>query len=171
MSDQTTITLQQVADTVAYVESLDFDAKLKSVDRIYEAQPAALGAVVQLKALGVDYATQEHALHVLLVLYECFTRNVSNLPRITEEMVQNALDNNVAMTEFFDEEHPQEASRLQPLSIEKYPERNVLAFVVGYLDEQGLTRPSRENELVIHTCKSIMDAFIEAKQTAGHVAR
>lgn len=166
MPDQTPLTLQQVADAVAYVEGLDFDVKLERFDRIFEAQPAVLGAVVQLKILGVDSATQDHAFHVLLVLCECFTRNVPNLPRISEEMVQKALDNNVAMVEFFDKERRPEAARLQRLGIEKHPEQNVLAFVAGYLDEQGLTRPSRENELVVHICKSIMDAFVEAKQMA-----
>jgi hypothetical protein len=171
MPDQTPLTLHQVTDTVAYVESLDFDAKLKRFDRIFEVQPAVLGAVVQLKALGVDSATQDHAFHVLLVLFECFTRNVPNLPRISEEMVQKALDNNVAMVEFFNEERRPEAERLQRLGIENYPDQNVLAFVAGYLDEQGLTRQSRENVLVVHVCKSIMDAFFEARQIAGQVAR
>ncbi len=103
-------------------------------------------------------------MHVLMVLYECFARNVTNFPRITKEMVQKAFDNNASMLALFDGETPQEAARLQRLSIEKYHERNVIAFVTGYLHEQGLSRFSRENELVAHTCKSITDAFVEAKQ-------
>ena len=42
MPDQTPLTLQQVTDTVAYVEGLDFDVKLKRFDRIFEVQPAVL---------------------------------------------------------------------------------------------------------------------------------
>ena len=166
MPNQNPISLQQVASTITYIESLDADAKLRSFDRIFEAQPAVLGAVVQLKSLGVEYTRQEHAFHVLFVLFECFARHVPNLPRITEEAVQKALDNNVSMLELFDKETPQEATRLQSLSIENYPEQNVLAFVTGYLHEQGLSRFSPENEHVVQICKSIMDAFVEAKQTA-----
>ena len=131
MSDNKPISLQQVAEVVAYVESLDFEAKLKRVDRIFADQPAVLGAVVQLHSLGVDYPVQEHAMHVLLILYECFTRYVSDLPRISKEMVQAAFDNNVAELRFYDGETTEEAARLQRLAALEYPERNVLAFVVG----------------------------------------
>jgi hypothetical protein len=163
MSQNKPISVEQVARAIAYVDSLDLQAKVKRVDRIFQDQPAVLGAVVQLHSLGVDYPTQEHAIHVLLVLYECFTRHVSGLPRISEEMVQAALDSNVAMLRFYDEEPPEEAARLQRLAALKHPEPNVLAFVVGYLSEQ-FPNYSRENELVINVSKAVMDAFVEAKQ-------
>jgi len=166
MVNQTPITLQQITNTISYVESLSFDEKIRIFDLIFEAQSAVLGAVVQLKSLGVDSQTLDHAFHILLVLYECFSQQVPNLPRISEEAVQRAMDNNVSMLELFDKETPQEVTRLQRLSIENYPEQNVLAFVTSYLDEQGLSRFSRENELVVQICKSVMDAFVEAKQTA-----
>ena len=167
MPNQTPITLQQVTSTITYIESLDTDAKLTSFDRIFEAQPAVLGAVVQLKSLGVESPTQEHAFHVLLILFECFARHVPNLPRISEEAVQKALDNNVSMHEFLDKESPEEAARLQRLSIEKHPEPNILAYVTGHLNENGLSKFCRGNELVVHTCKSIMDAFVQAKQQSA----
>jgi hypothetical protein len=166
MSDNKPISLQQVAEVIAYVESLDFEAKLKRVDRIFADQPAVLGAVVQLHSLGVDYPVQEHAMHVLLILYECFTRYVSDLPRISKEMVQAAFDNNVAELRFYDGETTEEAARLQRLAALEYPERNVLAFVVGYLDEQLPTTDSREKELVINACKAVMNVFVSAKQLA-----
>ena len=71
------------------------------------------------------------------------------------------------MLELLDKESPEKAARLQRLSIEKYPEHNVLAFVIGYLNEKGLSRFSPENELVVQTCKSIMDAFVQAKQQSA----
>ena len=163
MSQNKPISVEQVAAVIAYLDSLDLEAKVKRVDRIFQDQPAVLGAVVQLHSLGVDYPTQEHAIYVLLVLYECFTRHVSGLPRISEEMVQTAFDNNVAMLRFYDEELPEEAARLQRLAALKHPEPNVLAFVVGYLSEQ-FPKYSRENELVINASKAVMDAFVEAKR-------
>ncbi len=165
MSKNKPISLEQVADVIAYVESLNCEAKVKRADRIFADQPAVLGAVVQLHSLGVDFPTQEHALHVLLVLYECFTRHVSDLPRITEEMVQASFDNNVAMLRFYHQETPEEAARLQRLAILEHPEQNVLAFVVGYLSEH-LPNYSRQNELVINACTAVTDAFVKAKQLA-----
>jgi hypothetical protein len=124
---------------------------------------------VQLHSLDVDYPTQEHAFHVLFVLYECFTRHVPNFPRITEEMVQSAFDENVAMLQFYDGESPQEAARLQRLASRRHPERNVMVFVVSYLAEH-LPKYSHKNELVINACTAVMAAFVRAKQLAGSAA-
>lgn len=169
MSQYKPLSVGQVAEAIAYVESLDLEAKVKRADKIFADQPAALGAIVQLHSLDVDYPTQEHAFHVLFVLYECFTRHVPNFPRITEEMVQSAFDENVAMLRFYDGELPQEAARLQRVTSLRHPERNVLAFVVGYLAER-LPKYSRKNELVINACTAVMAAFVRAKQLAGNEA-
>ena len=165
MSNQNPITAQQIATAVANVERLDHDAKLRIVDRIFTDQPAVLGAVVQLHSLGVSYVTQEHALHVLLVLFECFNRVLPGLPRIAEESVQNALDNNAAMLRLLNEESDKSAEQLLRLSIKKYPEPGVLAFVGGYLNDNGFSTFSPENELVSRTCKSVMDVFVEARRS------
>lgn len=165
MSKSKPLSLEQVASAIGYVTRLDRDGRVKLADKIFEDQPAVLGAVVQLHSLGVDFPTQEHALHVLLVLYECFTRHVPGLPKITEATVQAAFDNNSAMLRFYDEETPDEAARLQRIAALRHPEPNVLAYVFGYLAEQFPSN-SRENELVINACMAVMAAFVSAKQTA-----
>ena len=151
MSKSKPLSLEQVASAIGYVTRLDHEDKVRLADRIFESQPAVLGAVVQLHSLGVDFPAQEHALHVLFVLYECFTRYVPGLPKITEATVQSAFDNNVAMLKFYDEETPDEAARLQRIAALRHAEPNVLAFVSGYLAEQ-FPIYSRENELVINAC-------------------
>jgi hypothetical protein len=166
MSQDKPLSVNQVAEAIAYVDSLDFEAKVKRADKIFADQPAVLGAVVQLHSLDVDYPTQEHALHVLLVLYECFTRHVPDLPRISEEMVQSAFDDNVAMLRFYDGETPEETARLQRLASLRHPEQNVLAFVVSYLAEH-FPKYSSENELVVNACTAVMAAFVKAKHLAS----
>jgi hypothetical protein len=163
MSQDKPLTVDQVAEAIAYVESLDLEAKVKRLDRIFADQPAVLAAIVQLHSLDVDYPTQEHAFHVLLVLYECFTRHVPDLPNITEEMVQSAFDDNVTMLRFYDGETQQESARLQRIASVRHPEQNVLAFVVGYLADH-LPKYSHQNELVINACTVVMAAFVRAKQ-------
>jgi hypothetical protein len=165
MPENSPISVKQVAETIAIVDALDFEARSKRVEDIFERQPTVLGTVIQLHSVGVDYSTQEHALYVLLVLYECFARHVKGLPKISQEMVQVALDRDVARHKFYDDETPEEAARLQQLEAREYPERNVLAFVVGYLSEH-LPNHSRENELAIHACTAVMDAFVKAKERA-----
>jgi hypothetical protein len=95
---------------------------------------------------------------------------VPKLPKITPDMVQAAFDKNAAMLRFYDGETPEEEARLQQQVALKHPERNVLAFVVGYLADKFPTY-SRENELVINACKAVMDAFVKAKQMAEGLPR
>ena len=59
MSQDKPLSVNQVAEAIAYVNSLDFEAKVKRADKIFADQPAVLGAVVQLHSLDVDYPTQE----------------------------------------------------------------------------------------------------------------
>ena len=160
MSNPVPLTMHEVADAVAYVNHLDFNERIELCEKIGKLQPATMGAVVQLTSLGVDYATQEHALYVLMVLYRCFTRNRPSFPRITQQVVQKALDDNAAMLALFGKESPAEASRLMHLGVENYPERDVLVFVTGYLNDQGLTEFSRERELVLRVCIIITNAFV-----------
>ena len=165
MSQRSPLSPEQMASAIGYVIRLDRESKVRLADKIFEDQPAVLGAVVQLHSLGVDFSTQEHAYHVLFVLYECFTRHVPGLPKITEATVQAAFDTNSAMLKFYDEETPDEATRLQRIAALRHPEPSVLAFVYGYLAEQ-FPIYSRENELVINACTAVMAAFVEVKGPA-----
>lgn len=164
MSDVGVITVDQMAAAVSLVESYGVDGKVERLECIGKLQPSVMGAVVQLTRMGVDYALVDHAFHVVLVLYECFVRDVPSLPQISVEMFEEAMRNNAALLELLDKETPQGARHLQLVSVRSYPEQNVLAFVTGYLNEHGLTKFSRDNELVVRVCKAITDTFVEAKR-------
>jgi hypothetical protein len=164
MGHSSVITNEQVSATLLDVTSLGFDAKVKRLESIGQQQPAVTGAVVQLARLGVDNAIVDHAFHVLLVVHECFVRDVPNLQEISVSMVEDAMRSNIAMLEQLDRETPDEASRLQRAAAMSYPEQNVLAFVTGYLHEQGILEFSREHELVVSVCKAIIDSYVEAKR-------
>ncbi len=166
MDNPGAITLEQVAEAISHVENLDFYTKVNTLESIGKAQPAVTGAVVQMTRMGVDNPTAEHAFHVLLVLHECFVRDVPDLGEISLDMFEDAMRNNEALLELLDKETHREAKRLQRMSITTYPELNVQAFVTGYLQEQGLAEFSQANELVVRVCKAIMDSFVEAKRLA-----
>jgi hypothetical protein len=54
MSQDKPLSVDRVADAVAYVESLDLEAKVKRANKIFADQSAVLGAIVQLYSLDVD---------------------------------------------------------------------------------------------------------------------
>ncbi len=87
--------------------------KIRRMDDVFATQPALLGAAVQLPSLGVDMQLAEYAFHVLLVLFECFSTYVPDLPKIGAETVQKAFDDLASMLRFYDGESPEEADRLQ----------------------------------------------------------
>lgn len=159
------ITPEQVADAVMKVTNYSFEEKTGRFDDIYAAQPALLGAAVQLPSLGVDLRLAEHALHVLLVLFECFSECVPMLPKIAPEAVQKAFDDIASMLRFYDGESEVEARRLQEVWVRSHREQAIVAFVVGYLHSE-LRVPTRHEELVRNCCLAITNAYLAAYEAA-----
>lgn len=118
-----------------------------------------LGAAVQLPSLGVDMKTADHAFHVLLVLFECFSMHVPNLPKIAPETVQKAFDDIASMLQFYDSETVAEANRLQAIWTKQHKEHAVIAFVVSYLNSQ-MKEPTRDQELVRNCCLAMANAYL-----------
>jgi hypothetical protein len=153
------ITPEQMASAIAKVERCSVAEKIRRIDDVFADQPAVLGAAVQLPSLGVDVSIADHAFHVLLVLYECFTANVPELPKVKPETVQRAFDDIAAMLRFYDGETDAEAGRLHAIWMKNQKEHAVLAFVVDYLNSQ-LPSLSRESELVRNCCLAMTNAYL-----------
>ena len=161
----TPIPTSVVARAAARVLSLDLAGKEKVADVIFERQPVALAYVLALSRLGVPLETIDHVLHVLMVSFECFTDSgTRRLPKITDEMIDLASRNNEAMLKLLDAESGEERERIQRLTMTTYPEVNVLAYVVGYLDRNVLTDLSQSNEYAVRAAKTIPDTFVEARR-------
>ena len=165
MLSNTSFSSAQLADSIVRIEALDFDAKVKHIDEIFKNQPAALGMILMLHQHDVDYVSMEYGLHVLQVLYDCFSRNVPNLPRMTEEMVETEFMNVVDMLQRWEEANPEESERQLLNSAYGHPECFVQAFVVSYLTEH-MDYPCPEAEKVFHVSLAVMNAFVEAKKQA-----
>lgn len=152
---------EQMAIAIAKVDKYSVAEKIQRFDDVFAAQPALLGAAVQLPSLGVDVRLADHAFHVLLVLFECFSMYVPGLPRIGAETVQKAFDDISSMLRFYDGEPPEEARRLQMIWASEHKEHAVLAFVVGYLNSK-LPEITREQELVRNCCLAMTNAYLAA---------
>jgi hypothetical protein len=150
---------EQVANAIAKVEKYSVAEKIRRFDDVFADQPAVLGAAVQLPSLGVDVRIADHAFHVLLVLFECFTAHVPELPKIEPETVQKAFDDIASMLKFYDGETDTEAARLHGIWMKNQKEHAVIAFVADYLNSQ-LPGLSRESELVRNCCLAITNAYL-----------
>ncbi|HRX79778.1 MAG TPA: hypothetical protein P5307_11995, partial [Pirellulaceae bacterium] len=153
------ITPEQMATAIATVEKYSVAEKIRRIDDVFADQPAVLGAAVQLPSLGGDGSVADHAFHVLLVLFECFTEQVPKLPKIEPTTVQKAFDDIASMLRFYDGETDAEAARLHGMWVKNHKEHAVIAFVVDYLSSQ-LPGLSRESELVRNCCLAMTNAYL-----------
>jgi hypothetical protein len=150
-----------MANAIAKVEKYSVAEKVRRFDDLFAIQPALLGAAVQLPSLGIDMQLADHAFHVLLVLFECFSTYAPELRSITTETVQEAFDDIALMLRFYDGESPEEAHRLQMVCAKEHQEHAVLAFVVNYLNTK-LRDATREQELVRNCCLAMTNAYLAA---------
>jgi hypothetical protein len=56
------------------------------------------------------------------------------------------------------------------MMVEGYPEQNLFAYITGYLDEMGPTRPSPEHVHAFFAVIVIMEAFLQAASLAQGLA-
>ena len=159
------VTKFQLDEAIEGFESLDLKRKLKRLDEISEDQPVASNVILLLHRYDVDILSMDYGVHVLLVLHECFTRAVPNLPTITDEMMENAL---VGISGIFGHKSitgSEEAKVLLPTVPNNHPEPMVMAYVIGYFAE-FFASSSLEAEKVLYASLAVLHAFIEAKKQA-----
>lgn len=156
-----TISIEAVANAVKKSRSYNIEERIRRFDDIAAKQGAVLGAAIQLGSLGVPMRLVDHALVVLLVLFECFESEVPDLPSIKPEVVQDAFDRNAELTRFLDSKPEDEANRLQQVYVKNLKEHTLLAFLASYLQD-NIVAITRETEMVRRCCWVMMDAYVVA---------
>jgi hypothetical protein len=156
-----TISIEAVADAVKKSQSYSFQEAIRRFEDVAKMQPAVMGAAVQLNSHGVPLTLVEHALKVLLVLFECFESEAPDLPSIMPEVVQDAFDRNTALLLAYCAESGSEAKTSQASYIMNLKQHPLVAFVTNYLQE-NIRGISRETEMVRQCCWVMMDAYVVA---------
>jgi hypothetical protein len=136
------------------------------IDEIYKRQPVALTHLIVLSKQGVTYPLLDHAFHLLMVVYASFKAAQVEVRTITEDMIEQAWDNNFAMTKFFEKEESEaERERLHRLSLAGYPEPYLMTYFVMYLKEEVMKgKPSIEGEWIGRASISLLDCFVRASR-------
>lgn len=163
---RTTVGQASIDDVVASVRRIRAMSQAERMllcDEINDRQPALLGQVLVLSRLGVPMVKIDRVLHILLVLYDLFSRNSPvGLSPVTEETLVQVNTNQLALLQLMDTEERSEARRLCRLSVESHPEINVLAFIMGDLGDAGINDMSkREDEYCVRAARILLDAIVK----------
>ena len=153
-------------DSIGYIFSLSIKQKELIADDIFQKQPQLLFEVLGLNYHKIPMDRIEHVLNLLLVFYDYFSdRGKIVLPEVTEKMIDDAHDNIIAMLKFMDKEGGPEASApLMKKATFAYPEIEALAFLTGYMNDNGFTVKTIENEHCLRASRVILDCFMKVKK-------
>lgn len=157
--------ITRFADSIGYIFSLDSKQKEIIADDIFQKQPQLLFEVVGLNHLGVPMDKIEHVFNLLFVFYDYFhDRGNIELPKVTDDMINDVWNNMIAMLKLMDKEGPETGWPLMQKGIEAYPEIEALAFLTKYTNDNGFTENKIENERCLRAGKVILDCFMRVKK-------
>jgi hypothetical protein len=161
-----------MVDSVARrLECLGEAGSTQMLEELSISQPTPTGFVVALSRLGLPMSELDHVVHLLLVIAECFRRKVGKpLPKISDEMLEAAARKVNAMGKLLQDGDDQ-AERMTGLVVESHKERNLFAYVLGYLDEHGLTRPSKIHEHAVFAAAVAIEVFMQAARLDEDAAK
>lgn len=157
--------IDDVVASVRRIRAMSQAERMSICDEIYSRQPALLAHVLVLPRLGVPMVKLDRVLHILLILYDLFSRtSPAALPPVSEETLERVNANQLALLKLMGTEERSEAGRLCRLSLESHPEINALAFIIGDLDDAGITDMSkREDEYCVRAARNLLDAIVQAR--------
>lgn len=161
--------IDEVAASARRVQAMSPADKEALCDEIFRRQPNLLGHVLVLSRLHVPMVKVDRVLHVLLVLYDLFTRTTpGRLTQVTIDELEEIDDNQWALLRLMESESAAEASRLCQLAAKSHPEVNALAFAIGDMIESGISdMTKKEDEFCVRAMHNLVCAFARARRDGG----
>lgn len=166
------LSLDQVAASMRRIQDMPQAEKETLCEDIFNRQSNLLAHVLVLHKLDVPIDKVDQVLHVLLVLYDLFTRATpGELPLVSEDMLDEVNQNQWALLKLMNSETPTEASRLCQLAAKSHPEVNAFAYANGTLHEAGISDTwKKEDVYCVSVVRNLVDALsrtrrIEEKET------
>lgn len=156
-----TISFETVAAAVKKSQSYSLPEIALRFDDVAKKQPVEISAALQLIAYGVPPSLADHALKVLLVLFECFESVAPDLPIIGLDAVQAAFsrtDSVLLKSATKSKEEKQKSQQSYLMNLKEYA---LVAFVTSYLQD-NIRGISLETELVRQSCWVMLDSYVVA---------
>jgi len=120
------------------VNAMNPAQKVQLADEIFLQQPNLLASILVLTNMGVSTLQLEVPLHILLVTFQAMKRSGHAWPIVQEDVQEKCLQRLNARMRFNEGLPAQIADRLVKKFCDEHCERNLLAFVYGYLGEHDL---------------------------------
>ena len=140
------ITQAVLVQAIRDVNAMNPAQKVQLADEIFLQQPNLLASILVLANMGVSTLQLEVPLHILLVTFQAMKRSGHTWPIVQEEVQERCMQRLSARMRFNEGLPAQTADRLVKQFCDEHAERNLLAFVYGYLGEHDLLRVRTEPE-------------------------
>ena len=133
------------------VSSMGSAQKVQLADEIYLQQPNLLASILVLANMGVSTLQLEVPLHILLVTFQAMRRSGHTWPIVQEEEQERCMQRLTARMRLNEGLPPQIVNQLAKQFCDEHSERNLLAFVYGYLGDHDLlsVRTAAEKYLLL----------------------
>jgi hypothetical protein len=128
------------------VRGMDQLQKVRLADEVFAQQPNLLASILALPRMGVGVAQLEVPLHILLVTFQAMKRSGHVWPLITEQVQETCMQRLTARARFNEGLPDVMADQIVQQFCDEHPERNLLAFVYGYLGDHDLLRVRTDAE-------------------------
>lgn len=156
--------MKTIAESLHYFDSLGLDERIELNETIHQNQPHAYLTLLALSQEGISLETMDHLLNILCVIYLATTKmNSLKIPVVSKGALRKAYKNNIAMLRYV---YMEEDETSKDEIFQSYPDKNLLAYLIGCLKERNLLKDNKECNMIITTLKVILDSLIDARKRA-----
>ena len=140
------ITQAVLVRAIRDVNAMNPAQKIELADEIFLQQPNLLASILVLTKMGVTTLQLEVPLHILLVTFQAMKHSGHTWPIVQDDVQDRCMQRLTARVRFNEGLPAQIADRLVKQFCDEHSERNLLAFVFGYLGEHDLLRVRTDAE-------------------------
>ena len=140
------ITQAVLVRAIRDVNAMNPAQKIELADEIFLQQPNLLASILVLPKMGVTTLQLEVPLHILLVTFQAMKQSGHTWPIVQDDVQDRCMQRLTARVRFNEGLPAQIADRLVKQFCDEHSERNLLAFVFGYLGEHDLLRVRTDAE-------------------------
>ena len=140
------ITQAVLVRAIRDVNAMNPAQKIELADEIFLQQPNLLASILVLPKMGVTTLQLEVPLHILLVTFQAMKHSGHTWPIVQDDVQDRCMQRLTARVRFNEGLPAQIADRLVKQFCDEHSERNLLAFVFGYLGEHDLLRVRTDAE-------------------------
>lgn len=164
------ITQAVLVQAIRDVNAMDSVQKVALADEIFLHQPNLLASILVLANMGVSTLQLEVPLQILLVTFQAMKRSGHTWPIVQEDEQERCMQRLTARMRFNEGLPERMAAGLVKQFCDEHSERNLLAFVYGYLGDHDLLRVRTDAEkYLLLAALNLMEciAFVGRRSPVG----